>query len=191
MSDFPASHTTTTAAPADNNEGKIYLNSGYIRTTEGKLKCAELIICILAFVMVMASYHPRISEGNWISFVSMGGFWTTGVLLFLYVINVIGFLAMIPWLALELGFTTLWTFFCFVSGCVGASFASKYANGEFYAVAAFFSFVAMCLYGFDAFLNYKKWRASGSSLCFGFKSTTTTTTTTVTTRSTLNPPDKY
>ncbi|KAK7071373.1 hypothetical protein SK128_005794, partial [Halocaridina rubra] len=44
MSDFPASHTTTTAAPAPeaDNEKKIYVNTGYVKTIDGKIKCAHL-----------------------------------------------------------------------------------------------------------------------------------------------------
>ncbi|XP_066973378.1 plasmolipin-like isoform X1 [Macrobrachium rosenbergii] len=195
MSDFPASHTTTTAAPAPeaHNERKIYVNTGYLRSDEGKLKCAHLAICILVFILVMASQHPRSNQANWISFVSMGGFWTSAFLLFLYVINVVGFLSVIPWLFLELCYTVIWTFFWFVAGCVGGDFAARYMNGELFAAAAFFSFIAMCLYGFNAYLNFTKWRSGGATLPFmrRWDTSATTTTTTRTTTTTTATTQKY
>ncbi|XP_069946124.1 CKLF-like MARVEL transmembrane domain-containing protein 4 isoform X2 [Cherax quadricarinatus] len=122
---FPASHTTTTA-PQDNNDNKrIYINSGYLHTNEGRLKCAHLVICIVVFICTMASNFPRSNPANWLSFVSMGGFWTSAVLLFLFLINIVALLSIIPWLMLELGYTVIWTFFWFVCGCVAADYAVK------------------------------------------------------------------
>ncbi|KAK8741760.1 hypothetical protein OTU49_002380 [Cherax quadricarinatus] len=193
---FPASHTTTTA-PQDNNDNKrIYINSGYLHTNEGRLKCAHLVICIVVFICTMASNFPRSNPANWLSFVSMGGFWTSAVLLFLFLINIVALLSIIPWLMLELGYTVIWTFFWFVCGCVAADYAVKRA-GDAFAVASFFSFVAMCIYGFNAFLFYKKWREGGFTLSFSTRTSPSTTTaartsaTTTTTTTTTTVREKY
>ncbi|KAG7161242.1 CKLF-like MARVEL transmembrane domain-containing protein 4 [Homarus americanus] len=189
---FPATHTTETA-PQDNAENKrIYINRGYMHTNEGRLKIVHMVVCIVVFICVMASDFPRSSPANWISFVAMSGFWTSAVLLFLFIINVVALLSIIPWFMLEFGYTVIWTFFWFVSGCVAADYTVRGA-GDAFAVAAFFSFVAMCIYGFTAFLFYKKFREGGFKLPFVVRtssgisnadpraasSTTTTTTTTV------------
>ncbi|KAK7067882.1 hypothetical protein SK128_005791, partial [Halocaridina rubra] len=57
-------------------------------------------------------------------------------------------------------------------------------NGELFAAAAFFSFVAMCLYGFTAYQHFMKWRVSGPVFSFFTRSTSSATTTTTTTRTT-------
>ncbi|CAL4092075.1 unnamed protein product, partial [Meganyctiphanes norvegica] len=125
MSDFPATHTTSTA-PVPPNETKIYVNKAYIRTHFGLLKMAHLAICIVTFICVMCSRNNRTNAANWMSFVTMGGFWTSAVLLFLHVINVVAYLTIIPWMLLEFGYTIVWTFFYFVAGCVAGDFARKY-----------------------------------------------------------------
>ncbi|XP_071519739.1 CKLF-like MARVEL transmembrane domain-containing protein 4 isoform X2 [Panulirus ornatus] len=193
---FPATHTTATAPQdATDNTKRIYINSGYLRTIDGRLKCAHLVICIVVFICTMASHYARSNQANWLSFVAMGGFWTSAILLFLFIINVVAILSIIPWLMLELGYTVIWTFFWFVSGCVAADYAMKGA-GDAFAAASFFSFVAMCIYGFSAFLFYKKWRERGFSFSFGTRSSSNTaaasrntTTTTMTTTTVVQ--EKY
>ncbi|XP_050702528.1 plasmolipin-like [Eriocheir sinensis] len=178
---FPASHTTTTAPPPESTAGggerKIFINTAHLRTYEGRLKLGHLVIAVLVFISVMASDYPRTMPANWISFVSMGCFWTSAVLLFLYLINAVALLSVVPWGMLELGYSCLWTFFWFVSGCVASDFASQGA-GDAFAVAAFFSFLAMIIFGLNAFLFYKKWREGALSTTQPPRTTTTTTTTT-------------
>nr|XP_045596753.1 plasmolipin-like [Procambarus clarkii] len=191
---FPASHTTTTAPQDSVDNKRISINSGYLRTNEGRLKGAHLVICIVVFICTMASNFPRSNRANWLSFVSMGGFWTSAVLLFLYIINVVVLLSIIPWLMLELCYTVIWTFFWFVCGCVAADYAVRGA-GDAFAVASFFSFVAMCIYGFNAFLFYKKVREGGFTLPFTTRTSRNTTAavtsgTTITT-STTTVQEKY
>lgn len=189
---FPTSHTTTTAPPPDAAaDRKIFINTAHLRTYEGRLKLAHLVVSVVVFISVMASHYARSSPANWLSFVSMAAFWTSAVLLFLHCINAVTLLSVVPWGMLELGYTSLWTFFWFVSGCVAADYASRGA-GDAFAVASFFSFVAMIIFGFNAFLYYKKWRQGVFSATLPPRTTTTatsdsTTTTTVTTNSTVIP----
>ncbi|XP_042868535.1 CKLF-like MARVEL transmembrane domain-containing protein 4 isoform X1 [Penaeus japonicus] len=171
MEDFPASHTTA-AAPVGEPEKKIYVNSAYLKTKYGKLKIAHLVICIIVFICTMLSNSPRSNPANWLSFVAMGGFWASGGLLFLFVINLVSFLAIIPWLKLELVYTILWTFFWFVSGCVASSNTINVAGADAFAAAAFFAFVAMCIYGFNAFLFFKEWRENANNSSFIPQTTT-------------------
>lgn len=173
---FPTSHTTTTSPPQDGvSEKKIFINTAHLKIYEGKLKIAHLIVAVIVFISVMASDYPRSSPANWISFVSMAAFWTSAVLLFLHCINAVVLLSVVPWGLLELGYTCIWTFFWFVSGCVAADYASQGA-GDAFAVAAFFSFVGMIIFGFNAFIYYKKWREGALSANQPPRTTTTTTT---------------
>lgn len=52
----------------------------------------------------------------------MGGFWFTSIMLALYLFHVIEKFYKIPWLKIELGFCTLWTFFYLLAACLAATF---------------------------------------------------------------------
>ncbi|XP_050703006.1 uncharacterized protein LOC126988689 isoform X3 [Eriocheir sinensis] len=163
----PAGHTTTTTAPPPENtagggERKIFFNYSYLRTYEGILKLAQLVIAVLVFVSVMVSEHPRGGTSDWISFTSMGSFWFSGMLFVMYLVNAVVVLTDVPCGMLELVYTCLWTAFWFVSGCLAADFASKGA-GVAFIVAASLSCLATIVFGLTAFLLYKKRRAGALS----------------------------
>jgi len=45
----------------------------------------------------MVSIFVHHSQANYLGYVAMTGFWTSGILLFLYVINVVTYLTAVPW----------------------------------------------------------------------------------------------
>ncbi|KAK3863555.1 hypothetical protein Pcinc_030705 [Petrolisthes cinctipes] len=57
---------------------------------------------------------------------------------------------------LEFGYCALWTFFYLTAAAACASWGGSDPAA---AAAAFFGFVAMILYGADAFFKFKGWRA--------------------------------
>lgn len=52
---------------------------------------------MLLFICTMVSVFVHHDRSNFLGFVAMAGFWTSGVLLFLYVVNVVTFLTVVPW----------------------------------------------------------------------------------------------
>ena len=118
------------------------------------------IIDIVVFICVICSgsYYRETPTAEWTDFVAMTGFWFSGVLLVFYLVHVIEKFHVIPWVTIELGFCGLWTFFYFTCALDLAVQASKYSVSAF-AAASFFSFVAIGIYGFDAFLKFKAFKA--------------------------------
>ena len=104
------------------------------------------------------SYYRETATAEWTDFVAMTGFWFSGVLLVFYLVHVIEKFHVIPWVTIELGFCGLWTFFYFTCALDLAVQASKGSVSAF-AAASFFSFVAIGIYGFDAFLKFKAFKA--------------------------------
>ena len=114
---------------------------------------------LIGFICLMcaSAYWRSVSTGNWFSFVAMTGFWTTGALLIFYLLHVIEKFHVIPWLLIETGFCAIWSFFFFTTGLDTAVKASN--AGAAFGAASFFAFLGMVIYGYDAFLKYKGYRA--------------------------------
>ncbi|KAL0273948.1 UNVERIFIED_CONTAM: hypothetical protein PYX00_006505 [Menopon gallinae] len=146
---FPNSHTTTTAVQPE-SKPNIYMDLSYLRTKAGVLKCAQILCNLLGFICILSSILRYTSRGNWFVTVAMGGLTFTGIMLVLYIFHVTDKLSIIPWLMIEFCFCALWTFFYLLA----ASLAAGYGIDEGFAAAAFFGFVAMVLYGCDAFLKF-------------------------------------
>ena len=81
---------------------------------------------------------------------------TTGALLLFYLLHVIEKFHVIPWMLIELIYCGVWAFF-FFTAAVDAAVKAKHAAAL--GAAAFFGFVAMGVYGYDAFLKFQAWRA--------------------------------
>ncbi|KAK8741761.1 hypothetical protein OTU49_002381 [Cherax quadricarinatus] len=156
---FPVSHTTTTGTTTTTMRvtSNIRFDPSYvnIRNIPGILKCAQLVFNLIGYICAAVSTYNTYSHANWFSFVSMTGFWVTGILLVLYLMHVLERFYMVPWLMLEFGYCALWTFFYLTAASACASWGGVDAAA---AAAAFFGYVAMILYGIDAFFKFKAWR---------------------------------
>ncbi|XP_071448273.1 plasmolipin-like [Hetaerina americana] len=155
---FPDQHTTTTTVTSTNTsvQTNIRFDSSYIRTLPGMLKVGQLVLNILGFICIIASNASHISRGSWFNTVAMGGFWFTGIVLALYLFHIVEKLYRIPWLKIEFVFCAIWTLFYLIAASLAAAFAP---HSEAFGAAAFFGFVAMVLYGIDAYLKFKAVRA--------------------------------
>lgn len=116
------------------------------------------MIDLIVFICVMCSgvFFRETSTAEWADFVAMTGFWVTGILLIFYLLHVIEKFHVIPWMMIEMIFCSAWAFFYFTCSIDLAVNASSVAA---FGAAAFFGFVAMFVYGYDAFLKFKGWRA--------------------------------
>ncbi|PNF26063.1 hypothetical protein B7P43_G06390 [Cryptotermes secundus] len=154
---FPDQHTTTTVTSSNTTvQTNIRYDPLYVRTIPGMLKVAQIVLNLLGFICITVSYGAITSRGSWFNTVAMGGFWFTGILLALYLFHVIEKFYRIPWLKIEFVFCTIWTFFYLLAASLAA------ANGRYdeaFGAAAFFGFVAMVAYGYDAFLKFNAVRS--------------------------------
>lgn len=107
--------------------------------------------------MCSGSYWRETTTAEWTDFVTMTGFWVTGILLIFYLLHVIEKFHVIPWIMIEMIFCILWAFFFFTCSI---DLAVKAAGGpKAFGAASFFGFCAMIIYGVDGFFKFRAWKA--------------------------------
>lgn len=178
---FPASHTTATTTVTSSTTKvttSIRFDPSYIKTIPGILKAVVVLINLIGFICIMVSEDNYHSRAGWFNFVSMVGFWVSGILLIMYLFHVIEKFHFIPWLKLEFGFCAAMCFFNLTSAAACAAYTSPLTgnNYEAWAAAAFFGFMAMGAYGADTFFKFKAWRAG--DIAQGERTVTTSSTVT-------------
>jgi len=152
---FPATHTTTTTTSMT-PESDIRFDPTYVRTLPGTLKCAQMVLNLCGFISISVATRSNSHNANWFGVVSFGGLLITFILFLLFVFHVVEKLHFIPWILIELVYCGIWTFFYFTAATAAASMG-HYEDP--FAAAAFFGYVAMLFYGFDAYLKYISWKA--------------------------------
>lgn len=153
---LPGTYTATTTTTTTSVTTNIRFDPSYIRTIPGMLKIACLVLDFIGSICIMVSENNWHSRANWFNFCAMGGFWITGILLAFYLFHVIEKLYFIPWIMVEMGYCGLWCFFLMTASAACAAYGSV---NEAWAAASFFGFIAMIVYGADAFFKFKAWRA--------------------------------
>jgi hypothetical protein len=145
-----ATRTTTVVTP------QIRYDSAYIKTIPGILKAAVIVLNLIGFICIEVSKHSHHSRGGFFNFVAMSGFWFSGLMLVFYIFHVVEKFFRIPWLKIELGFYVLWMILYLIASCLAVTF-----NVTAYTVAGFFGFLAMIVYGYDAWLKYQLVKTGG------------------------------
>jgi len=168
---LPTTHRTYTSTTTTAIDMTIRFDPAYVRSLPGTLKVVQLVLNLLGFICVSVARNSNAHNANWFSFVSMGGFWITLLLLLLFLFHIIERLHFIPWLLAETVYCGIWTFIYFTAATAVASIG--HYEGVFVA-AAVFGYLAMLAYGFDAYLKYIAWKAG--ELAQGSRKTTTTST---------------
>lgn len=170
---FPDSHitaTTTVTSTTTKVSTNLRFDQSYIRTIPGILKIAQVVISLLGFICVELGGCYYCSQKNWYGFVSMTAFWATLVLLGFYLFHVIEKLHKIPWLLGEFGYCAIWTLLYLIASLVVSVSGGAESS---WAAGGFFGFVAMVLYGIDAFLKFRAWR--NGDIAQGERTVATTT----------------
>lgn len=151
-------YRTNTVITETHVQVNLRWDPSYIKTLPGGLKAGVIATNLLGFICVMCAtaFYKEQSEGEWFVFVSMTGFWVSLVLMLMYLFHAMEKFHVIPWLMIEFGFCALWTLFYFAAG-LAAAVEAKWSTAL--GVAAFFGFSSMVLYGIDAVIKFKGWRA--------------------------------
>ena len=146
-----------------------WFDTAYFKTKPGALKVIAIILDLIVYICAMASGKcwRQTTEVEFCAFVSIAGFFVSGILLILYLLHVVEKLQVIPWILSEMIFCAIWTIFYLAAGIACAANTSLTCNiaGTVYGhsaigAMAFFSFVAFIVYGCDVFLKFRGWRAS-------------------------------
>ncbi|NXA35079.1 CKLF4 protein, partial [Eudromia elegans] len=128
----------------------------YVRSVLGRLKLAEVILALIAFICIETIMECSPCEGLYFfEFVSCSALVVTGVLLLMFSLNLHTRIPQINWNLTDLVNTGLSTFFFFIASVVLAALNHK-TGAEIAAVI--FGFLAMAVYAANTCLAIKKWQ---------------------------------
>ncbi|NWX53288.1 CKLF4 protein, partial [Steatornis caripensis] len=128
----------------------------YLRGTFGRIKLAEVVLALIAFICIETIMECSPCEGLYFfEFVSCSALVVTGVLLLMFSLNLHMRIPQINWNLTDLVNTGLSTFFFFIASVVLAALNHK-TGAEIAAVI--FGFLAMAVYAVNTYLAIKKWR---------------------------------
>lgn len=145
---FPNVHTTRTTVQHSTTtvDATLRYDPSYFRTIPGILKGAQVVcflyeyfhsknwksiiltlfqlLNLLGFICIECSgvYSYATSRGPFFNFVSMTGFWFTGILLALYLFHIIEKYYRIPWLKIEFLFCAIWTGLYLIAASLAVSY---------------------------------------------------------------------
>lgn len=140
----------STAQTSPTDVTYIRFNGEYVRTVPGILKVVCLVFNLIGFICIQSSPFSSTATGGFFSYVAMQSFWFTLIMLVLYLLQVVYKFNRVPWLRIEMWVYVVTAALYLLASCLAAS-----AGPKAFAAAAFFGFVAMLVYGYDAFLKYR------------------------------------
>lgn len=112
------------------------------------VKAAVIVLNLLGFICIQSSAFWFNSHGVYFNVVALGSLWFTGILLLLYLIHFVEKYHNFMWLKVEMLGCGVVTFLYLIASTIVVAFGSAA-----YSAAGFFGYLAMVLYGFDAFLK--------------------------------------
>ncbi|KAI8427336.1 hypothetical protein MSG28_001915 [Choristoneura fumiferana] len=122
----------------------------YIVTPPGIIKAALVLLNLLCFICIEASAFRSNGRGVYFIFVSLVGLLFTGGLLLMYLFHVVEKYHNVKWLKIEMVGCVVLTFLNLIAATIAVAFGAAA-----YSAAGFFGYLAMVLYGADAFLKAK------------------------------------
>ncbi|CAH2105134.1 unnamed protein product [Euphydryas editha] len=126
----------------------LRFDPSYLKTTPGMVKIAAIVLNLLGFICIQSSAFWSNSRGVYFNVVAQGAFWFTGIFLLLYLLHFVEKFHNFMWLKVELVACALFAFLYLIASTIVVAFGSAA-----YSAAGFFGYLAMVLYGFDAFLK--------------------------------------
>merc|ERR1719491_944929 len=75
-----------------------------------------IIVIICVYTPAEIWWYIPLHAKEWAQFVSVTGFFVTGLLLSFYLFHIIEKLSKVPWIMIEMGFCILWSFFYLTVG---------------------------------------------------------------------------
>ncbi|KAM3721092.1 Plasmolipin [Dirofilaria immitis] len=137
---------------------KPELDLNYLKTLSGMLKCICITLDFVCFICLVVG-GPAIYRGvGWMIFICIIAMLVSLVLLIFYLFHIVDILHQIPWIVSEMVFYFAWAVLFLICGCVLTLIGTRFHSITGYSIAAFFSFGALCAYGFDSYLKFLAWR---------------------------------
>nr|XP_026490560.1 CKLF-like MARVEL transmembrane domain-containing protein 4 [Vanessa tameamea] len=126
----------------------IRFDVSYLRSTPGIFKATAIVLNLLGFICIQSSAFWSNGRGVYFNVVAHLGLWFTGILLVMYLFHVVEKYHNFMWLKVEMIACGIISFLYLIASTIVVAFGSAA-----YSAAGFFGYLAMVLYGFDAFLK--------------------------------------
>jgi hypothetical protein len=166
-------HTTESrTAPAP-----IRPHPEYVKSVNGLLKIAEIILCILVLICASIDYWYHLG-GGWVQFVAASAMVTTIILFIFHFFDIIPRLPG-PWHFIEFIYYCVYVVLFVIAAIVAAVRANITAA---IGATAFFTFAALAVYAVDVFFMYRNWQTVQHPVAGAAATSTTTTVTSYETR---------
>ncbi|KAJ2944426.1 hypothetical protein O0L34_g3761 [Tuta absoluta] len=127
-----------------------WFDPSYLFTPPGMIKAAVIIFNLIGYICIQSSAFSSNGRGVYFMVVAHLGLWFSAAILLCYVWHVVEKYHNIKWLKIEMVAYAVLMFL----NLVGATVAVAFGSAAFSA-AGFFGYLAMVLYGIDAFLKYR------------------------------------
>ncbi|KAM3959129.1 CKLF-like MARVEL transmembrane domain-containing protein 4 [Aphomia sociella] len=148
----PAPQTMGSSNTVFNTE--VRFDSSYIRTIPGIIKIVVIVFNLIGFICVQSSAFWSNGRGVYFNFVAALAFLYSGALLLCYMFHVVEKYHNIKWLKIEMITSIVFVFLYVIASTVAVAFGSPA-----FSAAGFFGYLAMVLYGSEAFMKAKALKA--------------------------------
>ncbi|XP_037085764.1 plasmolipin-like [Pollicipes pollicipes] len=139
----------------------VFFDRTMLTSKEVLLKIAEMVVCVIGTICVACASNPYVSQAGFFEFVASTGIIIAIILAVLYVFHLREKLAGLLRLnVVEMFYAGIWCFFFFAASTACVVHGSSYMYQEALIAAGFFGYIAMVLYGIDAFLMFHAWRTA-------------------------------
>ncbi|XP_039765160.1 CKLF-like MARVEL transmembrane domain-containing protein 4 [Pararge aegeria] len=120
----------------------------YLKTTPGIMKATVIVLNLLGFICIQSSAFWSNGRGVYFNIVAHLGLWFSAALLLVYVFHLVEKYHRFRWLQVELVACGVLAFLYLIASTIVVAFGSAA-----YSAAGFFGYLAMVLYGLDAFIK--------------------------------------
>ncbi|XP_022112288.2 plasmolipin-like [Pieris rapae] len=122
----------------------------YVKNKQGVIKIVEIILDLLGFICIQSSAFWSNWRGVYFNVTAHLGLWFSVILLLLYMFHLIEKYHNMKWLQIEMIGCGLVTFLYLIASTIVVAFGTAT-----YSAAGFFGYLAMVLYGFEAFTKFQ------------------------------------
>ncbi|KAJ8729762.1 hypothetical protein PYW08_001343 [Mythimna loreyi] len=126
----------------------------YLKTVPGILKAVVVLFNLIGFICIQSSAFWSNGRGVFFNIVAHLGLWFSGILLMLYLFHLVEKYHNVKWLKIEMIGYIVMVFLYLIASTIVVAFGAAA-----YSAAGFFGYLAMVLYGIDAFLKYNALKA--------------------------------
>ncbi|XP_026738441.1 CKLF-like MARVEL transmembrane domain-containing protein 4 [Trichoplusia ni] len=126
----------------------------YVKTLPGIIKVVVIVLNLIGFICIQSSAFWSNGRGVYFNIVAHLGLWFSGGLLVLYLFHIVEKYHNIKWLKIEMIAYIVMVFLYLIASTIVVAFGAAA-----YSAAGFFGYLAMVVYGGDAFLKYKALKA--------------------------------